>query len=72
MVKIYYNKSMTTGEKPATISEKTSFSAVVDHACDRLMDRQARYSIRRIHELEGRLAGLERELDEFLFQKNGK
>lgn len=63
---------MTTGEKPATISETDSFSAVVDEACDRLMDRQARYSIQRIHEMEEHLAGLERELDEFLFQKNGK
>lgn len=72
MVKIYYNKSMTTGEKPATISGTSSFSAVVDHACDRLMDRQARYSIRRIQELEDRLAGLEQELDAFLFQKDGK
>jgi hypothetical protein len=63
---------MTTGEKPAIISGTTSFSAVVDHACDRLMDRQARYSIQRIHELEDRLSGLERELDEFLFQKDGK
>ena len=63
---------MTSGEKPVTISEKTSFSAVVDDACDRLMDRQARYSIQRIHEMEERLTGLERELDLFLFQKDGK
>jgi hypothetical protein len=63
---------MTTGKKPVTISEKTSFSAVVDQACDQLMDRQARYSIQRIHELEDRLAGLERELDTFLFQKDRK
>jgi hypothetical protein len=63
---------MTSGEKSVTISKTDSFSAVVDKACDRLMDQQARYSIQRIHEMEERLAGLERELDEFLFQKDGK
>jgi hypothetical protein len=62
---------MTSGKKPITISEKTSFGDMVDDACDRLMDRQARYSIQRIHEMENRLAGLERELDLFLFQKDG-
>jgi hypothetical protein len=63
---------MASGEKPVTISETSSFSDVVDHACDRLMDRQARYSIERIHRMEDRLAGLERELDAFLFQYDGK
>ena len=60
---------MTSGEKSAAISETASFSAVVDHACERLMEKQVRYSIRRIHEMENRLAALERELDVFLFQK---
>ena len=63
---------MTSGKKPVTVSEKTSFSAVVDKACDRLLDQQARYSIRRIQEMESRLAGLERELDELLIHHNRK
>ncbi|MDR2478153.1 MAG: hypothetical protein LBD48_02435 [Treponema sp.] len=63
---------MTSGEKPVTVSEKTSFSAVVDNACDRLLDRQAQYSIRRIQEMESRLAGLEQELDELLIHNNRK
>lgn len=63
---------MTSGKKPVTISPKTSFSAVVDAACNRLMDRQVRYSIRRIQDMEERLAGLERELDQFLFQNDRK
>jgi hypothetical protein len=63
---------MKTGEKPVTVFEKTSFSGVVDEACDRLQDRQIRYSLRRLRQMEDNLAGLERELDEFLLHKNGK
>jgi hypothetical protein len=63
---------MIYGEKPALVSEKTSFSEVVDEACDRLMDQQARYSIERIAGMENRLAVLEQELDAFLLQKRGK
>jgi hypothetical protein len=57
---------MISGEKPAAVSKTTSFSAVVDHACERLKEKQVQYSIRRIHEMEDRLAVLERELNEFL------
>ena len=57
---------MIFGEKPMVVSEKTSFTAVVDHACERLMEKQAMYSIRRIHEMEDRLAAMEQELNEFL------
>ncbi|GHV94532.1 hypothetical protein AGMMS50293_08520 [Spirochaetia bacterium] len=63
---------MMSGEKSAIISGKSAFSAVVDEACERLMDRQVKYSIERIHQMESRLAGLERELDEFLVQKDRK
>ncbi|MDR1250931.1 MAG: hypothetical protein LBK62_02075 [Treponema sp.] len=63
---------MVFSENPVTVSETIAFSAVVDRACDRLMDRQARYSIQRIREMEENLAGLERELDELLSQKNEK
>ena len=47
------------------ISEMT-FDTLLDETCERLLDRQVKYSIERIHELEKRLDVLERELDEFL------
>jgi hypothetical protein len=62
---------MTSGERPAIVSKKNAFSAVVDEACDRLQDRQVRYSLKRLHEMAENLNSLERELDEFLLQKNG-
>jgi hypothetical protein len=63
---------MAFSETPAAVSGKSYFSEVVDEACDRLMERQIKYSIRRIQAMEERLAQLERELDEFLFHKNRK
>jgi hypothetical protein len=63
---------MTLGEKPAAISPIISFSELVDDACDRLMDRQIKYSIQRIQKMEECLAAMEQELDEFLFKKNRK
>lgn len=73
--KIYYNENMTLGEKSAALAQAGSsgvcaFSDVVDSACERLMDRQIKFSIMRIREMEERLSGLERELDSFLFQKD--
>ncbi|MDR2730737.1 MAG: hypothetical protein LBB81_07565 [Treponema sp.] len=49
-----------------------AFSDVVDKACEGLMDRHIKYSIRRIREMEERLCKLERELDDFLISKTGK
>ena len=72
IAEVYYNNSMAFSEQPVTISKNPSFSSVVDEACDRLMDRQAKYSIRRIQEMGDRLTGLEQELDEFLVHKDGK
>jgi hypothetical protein len=63
---------MASGEKPAVLSGRPSFSEVVDEACERLMDQQVKYSIRRIVEMGNRLDELERELDEFLFRKSRK
>jgi len=63
---------MTFGEKPAAVSTVISFSDVVDEACERLIDRQIKYSIQRIQKMEECLAALEQELDVFLFQKNRK
>ena len=48
-----------------------SFSSVVDETCERLMERQIQYSIRRIQEMKDRLAALEQELDIFLITKDG-
>jgi hypothetical protein len=49
-----------------------TFSDVVDRACEGLMDKQIKYSIRRIREMEEQLCLLERELDDFLSSKTGK
>jgi len=43
-----------------------TFDTLLDETCERLLDRQVKYSIQRIHELERRLDILERELDDFL------
>jgi hypothetical protein len=43
-----------------------SFEFVVNSACERLWDKHAQYSIRRIREMDAELAVLERELDQFL------
>jgi hypothetical protein len=60
---------MTYGKKPAVVPGITSFSEVVDEACEKLMDKQISYSIRRIQKMEERLASLERELDDFLLAR---
>ena len=65
---------MKSGEKSAALmwssqaesSGICDFSDVVDKACKGLMDRQIKYSIRRIQEMEALLSGLENELDAFL------
>ena len=59
------NGNTAAGQKAAPISELT-FDALLDETCERLLDRQVKYSIQRIHELEKRLDSLEHELDEFL------
>jgi hypothetical protein len=61
---------MTFGKKPAVVTDEYSFSEVVDEACEKLMNRQIKHSIRRLADMEERLSGLERELDEFLMQKD--
>jgi len=63
---------MTYGKKPASVPDVYTFSEVVDKACEQLMDRQIKYSIRRIHIMDERLADLEKELDDFLSQRNRK
>ena len=60
-----YNGNLTTGQQSVPASE-LAFGTLLDEACERLLDRQVKYSIQRIHELEKRLSNLERELDEFM------
>lgn len=73
-VNIYYNGYMTINGKTAAIPEVYTFNDVVDEACGKLMDKQIKYSIRRIVEMEESLDNMERELDDFLgksdFHKN--
>ncbi|MDR1836134.1 MAG: hypothetical protein LBQ89_00580 [Treponema sp.] len=63
---------MILGEKSAVVSGEYSFTDLLDKACEKLMERQIKYSIRRIQEMGERLCLLEKELDDFLLQKEGK
>ena len=62
---------MTLGEKSASVRGAFTFNEVLDEACEKLMDRQIKHSIRRIQEMEELLAVMEKELDDFLLQKTG-
>jgi hypothetical protein len=57
---------MTINGKTAAIPDVYTFSDVVDEACGKLMDKQIKYSIRRITEMEEYLVNMEKELDVFL------
>jgi len=57
---------MTLNEKSTAIPGVYSFTEVVNQACEKLKDRQIKYSIKRIQAMEDRLSDMERELDEFL------
>ena len=50
-------------------SGSNSFSDVVDEACKKLKNRQIKYSIQRIQKMEELLCNLEKELDDFLGNK---
>jgi hypothetical protein len=52
-------------EKPA-FAEETSFEAVLDSACEKLREKHALYSIRRLREMDEQLGNLERELNAFI------
>jgi hypothetical protein len=60
-----YNSNATAGGKASSATD-FSFDSMLDEACERLLDRQLKYSIQRIHEMEKRLGSLEHELDEFI------
>jgi len=53
-------------------ADPCTFSDVVDKACEGLMSKQVKNSIRRLMEMESRLSALEQELDIFLRQKDGE
>jgi hypothetical protein len=64
------SSAAVTGKKSEKTDENScTFSDVVDKACEGLMDRQIKYSIRRIQEMEEILSGLEQELNVFLENK---
>ena len=67
----YYNNSMSFGEDLVSISTDVSFADVIDETCDRLMDRQIQFSIRKIHEMEESLSALEQELNEIILARSG-
>ena len=60
-----YPENTTAGQQSA-LYDDISFDSILDETCGRLLDRQVKYAIQRIHEMEHRLDNLERELDEFL------
>jgi len=57
---------MALENKPVIITEETSFEAVVDTAFERVNEKHIQYSIRRIREMNEVLAGIEKELNDFL------
>jgi len=65
---------MTLREKSTAVKEAgiDDFGDVVDKACEKLMDRQIKYSIRRLQEMEDCLSSMEQELDSFLQTRDGK
>ena len=60
-----YNGNIMAEEKTAPVSDFT-FDSLLDETCERLLDRQVKYAIQRIHDMEKRLGNLEHELDDFL------
>jgi len=60
-----FNGNIMAPAKMAPVSDFT-FDSLLDETCERLLDRQVKYTIQRIYDMEKRVANLERELDEFL------
>jgi len=60
-----HNGNITTGEKIIPASDIT-FDSLLDETCERLLDRQVKYAVQRIADMEKRLNKLENELSEFL------
>ena len=60
---------MALSEEIAAVSDDYSFCSIVDVTCEKLMERQIRYSIRRIQEMEKHLSDIEQELDDFILTR---
>lgn len=65
-VSMKHGGNMASEKKVAPLPEVFTFDSMLDETCERLLDRQLKYSIQRIHEMEKRLLILEDELNEFL------
>ena len=61
-----HNGNAAAEGKTAPAWAPFTFDSLLDEACERLLDRQLKYSVQRIRDLEKRLGRLESELDEFL------
>ena len=55
--------AMSPESYPTAVQDKSSFEALLDNTCDRLEDKHAQYSIRRLDEMDTILGKLEAELD---------
>ena len=51
--------------KEALVSD-SNFDSILDETCERLLDRQVKYSIERIYDMEKRLLNLEQDLENFI------
>jgi len=62
---------MSSGDKPVIIYTDATFNDVLNETCERLKEKHAQYSVRRIYEMEKVLNALEQELNQFLWAKPG-
>jgi hypothetical protein len=53
-------------KKPEVLADMPTFETMLDTTCERLLEKKAQYSIRRIGEMDEELARLEKELDELI------
>ena len=60
---------MTSEKNTTIITKEPSFESVLDTTCDRLREKHAEHSIKRINELNEELSKIEEELADFLNQK---
>jgi hypothetical protein len=67
--RVEYTYAMIFNTRAVIRSDKVSFGAILDQACERLWDKKVQYAMRRIQELEAHLQSMEEELDAFLSQK---
>jgi hypothetical protein len=63
----------TAAGKPLAAREEKalSFDAALDNALERVWDRKARFSLKRLREMEAQLLVIEKELDMFLAGRPG-